>query len=277
MRSKMTDSSLTKAMFRSRWLFSMTFAASATLRLEAFQVPAVMICAYSASTASATSGVDPLVILRMGVLGLGYPTVFLWTLLPGLVAVGCLVFLVKERVRTAVPHVSFREGLRQLPPRYRRFLVAVGIFGAGSAAVGLYVAHNVFYAGFAFVAGWLADRVNKARLLAAGYALAAVMAVGVIVLPLGLWTLAAVFVVGGIYVAIEETLEDALCAELVPAELHGMAFGVLATVNGVGDFLSSVIVGALWSACGVATAFGYSAVLFAVGSFLVLRVPKELS
>ena len=239
--------------------------------------------------------------LLLGVLGLGYPTVFLWTLLPGLVAVGCLVFLVKERVRTAVPHVSFREGLRQLPPRYRRFLVAVGIFGAGdfahtllillatqkltpqigplgagSAAVGLYVAHNVFYAGFAFVAGWLADRVNKARLLAAGYALAAVMAVGVIVLPLGLWTLAAVFVVGGIYVAIEETLEDALCAELVPAELHGMAFGVLATVNGVGDFLSSVIVGALWSACGVVTAFGYSAVLFAVGSFLVLRMSNSL-
>jgi len=43
--------------------------------------------------------------LLLGVLGLGYPTVFLWTLLPGLVAVGCLVFLVKERVRTAVPHV----------------------------------------------------------------------------------------------------------------------------------------------------------------------------
>lgn len=123
--------------------------------------------------------------------------------MPGLVAVGCLVFLVKERARTTVARVSFRDGLRQLPPRYRRFLVAVGIFGAGdfahtllillatqkltpqlgplgagSAAVGLYVAHNVFYAGFAFLAGWLADRVNKVRLLAVGYGLAAVMAWG---------------------------------------------------------------------------------------------------
>jgi len=240
--------------------------------------------------------------LLLGVLGLGYPAVLLWTLMPGLVAGGCLVFLVKERARTTVARVSFRDGLRQLPPRYRRFLVAVGIFGAGdfahtllillatqkltpqlgplgagSAAVGLYVAHNVFYAGFAFLAGWLADRVNKVRLLAVGYGLAAVMALGIIVLPLGLWTLAAVFVAGGIYVAIEETLEDSLCAELVPTEQHGMAFGVLATVNGVGDFLSSVIVGALWSVCGVATAFGYSAVLFVLGSVLVLRVPKELS
>ena len=141
--------------------------------------------------------------LLLGVLGLGYPAVFLWTLMPGLVAVGCLVFLVKERARTTVARVSFRDGLRQLPPRYRRFLVAVGIFGAGdfahtllillatqkltpqlgplgagSAAVGLYVAHNVFYAGFAFLAGWLADRVNKVRLLAVGYGLAAVMAWG---------------------------------------------------------------------------------------------------
>lgn len=36
-----------------------------------------------------------------------------------------------------------------------------------------------------------------------------------------------------------------MCAELVGADQHGMAFGVLATVNGVGDFLSSIIVGAL--------------------------------
>jgi len=36
--------------------------------------------------------------------------------MPGLVAVGCLVFLVKERARTTVARVSFRDGLRQLPP-----------------------------------------------------------------------------------------------------------------------------------------------------------------
>jgi hypothetical protein len=46
----------------------------------------------------------------------------------------------------------------------------------------------------------------------------------------------------------EETLEDSFCAELVGEEHHGMAFGTLATVNGMGDFLSSVIVGALWAA-----------------------------
>ena len=55
------------------------------------------------------------------------------------------------------------------------------------------------------------------------------------------------------------------------------AFGVLATVNGVGDFLSSTIVGLLWSAFGSALAFGYSAVLFILGAVLVLQVRPPIS
>jgi MFS-type transporter involved in bile tolerance (Atg22 family) len=230
-------------------------------------------------------------------LGHSYPRLFFWTLVPGLAAVACVAFLVHENHRTQVSSISFREGLRRLPARYRRFLVAVGIFGAGDfahtllillaaqrllpsmgaagaagAAIGLYVAHNVFYAGFAFIAGLLADRASKPRLLAGGYGLGAAMAFGIMVLPLGFWTLALVFVLGGIYVAIEETLEDSLCAELVAEDQHGMAFGVLATVNGAGDFLSSIIVGALWSAFGTTVAFGYSLLLFTVGAALILRI-----
>jgi MFS family permease len=233
----------------------------------------------------------------LNALGHNYSKLFFWTLVPGLAAVACVAFLVRERQRTRVSSISFREGLRRLPAPYRKFLVAVGLFGAGdfahtllillatqrlmptlgaagaaSAAIGLYVAHNVFYAGFAFIAGWLADRMSKPRLLAGGYALAAIMALAVMTLPLGLWTLALVFVLGGIYVAVEETLEDSLCAELVDETQHGMAFGVLATVNGMGDFLSSIMVGALWSTAGLMAAFGYSLLLFIAGAVLVLRV-----
>ena len=98
------------------------------------------------------------------------------------------------------------------------------------------------------------------------------MALAVIVLPLNLWTLAAVFAVGGMYVAMEETLEDSFCAELVGPAQHGMAFGTLATVNGVGDFVSSIVLGLLWTSFGTSVAFGYSAILFLCGSLMVLRV-----
>jgi len=66
-----------------------------------------------------------------------------------------------------------------------------------------------------------------------------------------------------------------LCAELVVEEQHGIAFGTLATVNGAGDFLSSIVVGALWAGFGTEAAFAYSAVLFGFGAMLVLRLPSR--
>lgn len=38
------------------------------------------------------------------------------------------------------------------------------------------------------------------------------MALFIMTLPLGVWTLGLIFILGGIYVAIEEMLEDSLCA-----------------------------------------------------------------
>jgi uncharacterized membrane protein YadS len=43
-----------------------------------------------------------------------------------------------------------------------------------------------------------------------------------------------------------ETLESATAATMLPSSPRGIGFGVLATVNGIGDFLSSAVVGALW-------------------------------
>jgi len=227
-----------------------------------------------------------------------YPHLFALTLIPGLLAAGMIAFLVQEKERRPVPHVAFGEGLRALPVSFRRFLLAVGLFGLGdfahtmlillgtqelapslganraaSLAVAFYVLHNILYAVCSFAAGWLADRYPKRRLLAGGYSLAAVMAGAIMVLPVGVWTLLVVFSLGGIYVAVEETLEDSLCAELTPETQHGMAFGTLATVNGIGDFLSSAIVGALWTAGGIKIAMAYSAVLFVAGAVLVSRRP----
>ncbi len=107
--------------------------------------------------------------------GNSFRKVFLWTLLPGLIAVASFWLLVRERPIAARPQRSFLLGLKALPPPFRRLLLGVGIFGAGdfshsmlilyasrmlapahglaraaSLAVGLYTLHNVFYAGSAF-------------------------------------------------------------------------------------------------------------------------------
>lgn len=228
-----------------------------------------------------------------------YQSLFALTLLPGLVPAGLILFAVREQERKPVPHVSLGGSLLALPARFRSFLVAVGLFGIGdfahtmlillaaqelapawgpagaaSVATGLYLLHNVLYAAMAFVAGWLADRFDKKGLLALGYLLAGLMAMVVVFVPMNVLVLAVVFSLGGIYVAIEETLEDSLCAELVNESQHGMAFGTLATVNGIGDFASSLTVGFLWTTLGTKVAFGFSSVLFMSGAFLVWRMAK---
>lgn len=236
-------------------------------------------------------------LLLLSLFAHDYRRVFLATLIPGLFAAGVIAFLVKEKERKRVSHISFQDQLRALPAPYRRFLAAVGLFGAGdfaptllillatqkltpelgaakaaSFAVGFYLLRNTFNAALAPVAGWLADHFPKHLVLAGGYALAAAMALLVMFAPLNAWTLGGVFALAGIFVAITETLEDTLCAELISEEHHGTAFGVLATVNGIGDFLSSIMVGTLWTAFGTTAAFAYSAALFILGMLLVLRV-----
>jgi MFS family permease len=229
-----------------------------------------------------------------------YRAVFLWTLVPGMIAVLSFWLLVRERPSEAKEKKSFLVGLRALPTNFRQFLAAVGIFGSGdfshtllilyatrmlspaqgmaraaSLAVGLYTLHNIFYAASAYIGGWLSDHVPQRKfVLAAGYSLAGVTAILLTTASQHLWMLAIVFAAAGVYIGTDEALEDSLAAELIPREQHGMAFGTLAAVNAVGDFLSSLVVGFLWSAVSIRAAFSFSACLFFLGAFLILRLRR---
>jgi MFS family permease len=229
-----------------------------------------------------------------------YRAVFLWTLAPGLIAVAGFWLLVRERTMEPAKKQSFSRGLQALPGKFRQFLLGVGLFGSGdfshtllilyatrmlspghgmtraaSLAVGLYTLHNVFYAGSAYMSGWISDHVrHRNAVLAGGYALAGFTAIFLTTALHRLRLLVPIFALAGVYLGTEEALEDSLAAELMPKEQHGMAFGTLAAVNAVGDFLSSLTVGFLWSALSVQAAFLFSAVLFFVGAFIILRLSE---
>lgn len=235
-------------------------------------------------------------LLSLGLLSLGFfHRQLLWiSVVPALLAVGAILFLVRETsARTPSPH-PFLASLRGLPRKFTRFLYGVGLFGGGDFAhslmilyavsvltprlgiagaatisVALYALHNVVYAAISYPAGVLADRMNKRLLLALGYGLGAttalLFAIGIDSLPL----LAIVFILGGAYVGVEETLEDSLAAELLPETMRGTGFGTMAVVNGVGDLISSVCVGWLWAAFGPAVGFGFALVLMSAGAALV--------
>jgi len=54
-----------------------------------------------------------------------------------------------------------------------------------------------------------------------------------------------------------ETAEHAAVAALAPTALRGSAFGLLATVQSLGNFAASAIAGLLWTAISPTAAFTY--------------------
>jgi MFS family permease len=219
--------------------------------------------------------------------------IFLIALIPSTLAFLTISIFVKER-RKQSERTSFIVSVRNLPRNFKLYLIAVGLFGlgnfadsllilratdllsptrgavvAGSLAIVLYVVHNVFYAALSFPVGVLADKIGKKTLLALGYLLTGISVIGFIFNIGNLAYLGLFFVLAGIAIAITDAMEKIVAADLLPENLRGTGYGTLATVNGVGDFASSTIVGSLWTAISPLAGFGYSAVLTLSGAGLL--------
>ena len=226
---------------------------------------------------------------------------FGYAMVPGVLAAVVFALLVKAppvtRKETPPPLL---KSLRLLPAAFRRFLLAVLAFGIGdfartllilraaqlltpeygatrAAAIGmmLFVVHNLAAAACAYPAGRLADSVSPQRLLAVGYGLGVVTAVLAALASPSLPFLVVLFVVAGLVIGIEETLESVVTGLQVESAQRGSAYGALAATNGVGDMVSSSVVGLLWTWQGPALAFGFAAVASLVGTLLLLVSAKE--
>lgn len=221
----------------------------------------------------------------------GHTQTLFVSLIPGLLSVLFFWTLVQDRhARVITPH-PFLRAAEHLPRPFLLYVGAVGVFGVGNfahtflilratealtpqiggvtasaVAIALYTLHNVLYAAGSFPVGMLADRVGKRGLLAIGYALFALMSVGFATLPLNLATLIPLFVLAGLYIGIVDTVEGSLAAELIPEASRGAGFGLLGGVTGLGDLISSVAVGFIWTRWSPNVAFWYAAVATALGA-----------
>lgn len=240
--------------------------------------------------------------LALGFIGLfSYRAVFFITVIPGLIAAGIFTFAVSSRPiqkSPTAPKVSFRG----LPLPFRWFLVAVAIFGIGDFAhtllilrameilesqigsteaakwaIALYLTHNVIYAGLSTPMGALGDRFGKVKILTLGYFVAVVMNLGFLLHPTHAFGLVILFGLGGLFIAVEDALERAVAADLLPEHLRATGFGTLAAVNGVGDLISSAMVGLLWTKVSPAAGFGYAAGLSFLGTLFLLLFMKKLT
>jgi MFS family permease len=117
--------------------------------------------------------------------------------------------------------------------------------------------------------GALGDRIGKRGLLVTGYLIGGVTYAGFIFTRPTLLVLVVLFGLAGMHDAFQQSLEKSLAAELLPRTVRGSGFGVLAAANGVGDLVSSVVVGALWSAVSPAAGFLFAGIFAATGAAII--------
>ena len=242
----------------------------------------------------------PLTATLLVYLGIEFKSIILFALAPGVLAASSMLFLAREKV----PETSAGADAAANPvkPRFPRvfwlFLVGVLLFGLGdfsrtfliliaagglkenqgmasgtlSIAVLLYAMHNLISAFAAFPAGHLGDRFSKRGVLIAGYGLGVVTNLLLALSGGSLPVIIAAIALSGIYIAIEETLEKATVAQMLPRELKSLGFGILACANAVGDMGSSIYVGTLMGAGRSTLAFSIAAGFGTLGVVWMLAI-----
>lgn len=225
-----------------------------------------------------------------------YRTIFWIAVIPGIMSVLTIIFYVKEP--KFVEHknnlISFRKAL---PKNFIKFLIVVAIFELAHFSYALfilraadlgviiplipiiYLVYNLFYAGFAMPAGYLADRLGKKNILSLGYLLFGIMLLGFAFATKTphAWTL---FVVFGLAIAIVDTIPRAMVPEMVSPEVKGTAYGVYYMVVGLLSLPASLIAGILWDVFGKVNgamiAFSYGAVLAIIAAgMMFIFVPEK--
>lgn len=229
--------------------------------------------------------------------------VFWLTLVPGTMAVLAFMILVRDPEQSPNPELKFFSTLRNLPARFKRYLMAVGIFGLGdfshsllilaatqiltpsmgvveAAQVAglLYVWRNVVQLSVSYPIGALADWYGHRTVLTLGYifgVLTAALTASVFALGGGnIPILALVFTLAGVYVAAQEALEPTVTATMVGSEALATSYGTLGTVNGATKFVSSTLVGVLWSGVSPILGFGVAAALMTTGTIALLTTRR---
>ena len=210
----------------------------------------------------------------------------LLSIIPGLLAVAAIVYAIRA---AKLPRVAERQPIRfQVRPVLQgdlgRLLAAVSSFELGNIAatllilratelltpgrgidhaaqlgLALYTAYNLAATLISIPAGRHGDRRTPVEVLLAGTAAFAAAYLLLALTGANLPILALGFVLAGIGIGCVETAEHAAVAHLAPKTLRGSAFGMLATVQSLGNFAASAIAGLLWTLVSPTAAFIYAA------------------
>jgi MFS family permease len=126
---------------------------------------------------------------------------------------------------------------------------------AAALAVLLFAAHNLVGSALSYPAGRVVDRRGPRIVFGGGLILFALAYAGFAAAVHGWPLLLVFFALAGAGMGLTDTAESALVARLLPDRLRGSGFGLLGGVQSLGDFVSSAVVGLVWTAASPTAAF----------------------
>lgn len=218
-----------------------------------------------------------------------YQLLFWGAILPALLAV-LLLARVRDRPAPPLMHESLLQTWRQLGQPYRYYLRASAIFSLGYFSVGfsllrahelgfslpqtilLYTLFNAVFVVAAPFAGQLADRLGRRQVIALGYLLYCLLCAG-FALANTAWHVLALFVMFGLFYAIDEAQGKAWISELEP-QRRATALGLYGAVCGV-LYLPASLMAGLWWQWHPAAAFVFSSLLALIALVQLVRMPAE--
>lgn len=231
--------------------------------------------------------IGPLVATTLLALGCPVREVIWAAALPGAIALGCVLAVRAPRRPAPDPEDAAAAGELPLPPRLRRYLLILALFGLGNSSdtflllrardLGvtveaiplLWAVLHVSKVVSARIGGDAADRVPRARLIAIGWGVYAASYLALAAASAA-WHVWATFVVYGAYHGLTEPAEKALVGDLAPARARGRAFGLYHFVVGATAIAAGLLTGLLWEAASALAALGTGAALAGASAVLLL-------
>lgn len=211
------------------------------------------------------------------------------TIIPGLAVVALLWFGLREPVAETPPVERLHFNLQPFDARFKRFLVAMGLFSLGNStdaflllragdlgvpAAGiplLWLMFHLLKSGGTMLAGPWIDRVGPRPLIFCGWAIYAVVYLGFAVATRA-WHAWGLFAVYSVFYCLAEPAEKTLVTQLAGRAGKGLAFGWFHLVTGLAALPASVVFGLLWDHYGAGSAFVTGAALAALGAAVLFTV-----
>lgn len=215
--------------------------------------------------------------------------VFWVAVIPGLLAVLCVVFWVRENASAdgeADAPIKLGE-LKQLGRAYwivvaigvtftlARFSEAFLILKATAEGLPLWLAPlvlvvmNIVYSAGAYPAGAVSDRMHARALLLSGLA-CLVLADLILAFTTGLAGAFGGICLWGLHMALTQGLLAKLVADKAPPRLRGSAFGLFNLASGVSLLVASVAAGVLWAGFGPKATYIAGAIFAAIAGLILL-------